>query len=127
MTIKRNLSNYLFYFISTILVLFLFNSNNIYASESVATQDVISKSLCNLIFTLSGGVAKAICIIALMASTIGFLSGKMQWMPFLTLIIGIFLLMGAAPTVNFITKQMGNDSIIDDSGVGAKCGTQRVE
>jgi type IV secretory pathway VirB2 component (pilin) len=121
MTIKRNLSNHLFYFILTILVLFLFNSNNIYASDSSGGQDVISKSLCNLIFTLSGGVAKAICIIALMAATIGFLSGKMQWMPFLTLIVGIFLLMGAAPTVNFITSQMGSNSALD-SELSQKCG-----
>ncbi len=65
-------------------------------------NDPIGYQLCKVVKVLSGSVAKAVAVVALMSVGIGLFMGKVNWGVALTTATGVVVIFGASSIVGFL-------------------------
>jgi type IV secretory pathway VirB2 component (pilin) len=96
----------LFLFMATIII---FSSNIAFVSSALATSnDIIGDTLCNVVYNLTGNIAKSIATIAIFAIGVGLFLGKINWSLALATSAGVGIIFSATPLINWI---LGGDQI----------------
>jgi len=101
----------LFLFMATIII---FSSNIAFLSSALAggttstSNDIIGDTLCNVVYNLTGNIAKSIATIAIFAIGVGLFLGKINWSLALATSAGVGIIFSATPLINWI---LGGDQI----------------
>jgi len=104
MKIIKNISKLLFF----LLLTGLFNNINISilnaAPPNIGDENAIVTVLCNIVKLLTGSIAKAVAIIAIVVVAVGLFMGKFSWGVGLATAIGISMIFGASSVVGWLAK-----------------------
>jgi type IV secretion system protein VirB2 len=76
------------------------NNRNAFGSE----QNAIVQVLCNVITLLTGNIARAVAVIAIVVVAIGLFLGKFSWGVGLATAIGIAMIFGASNVVDWLVN-----------------------
>ena len=79
------------------------------AGGTADTGDVLGNSLCALVQSLSGGIAKSIATVAIIGVAGGLLMGKFNWVTAMTVSVGVIIIFSAGKMVNWISGGTGNE------------------
>ena len=95
-----------FFFCFAAMLIF---SNDIAFADAATNDDIIGKTLCQLVSNLSGGIARSIATIAVFAVGVGLFLGKINWGIAAATTAGIAIVFGAQDLVKWLAPG-GNDS-----------------
>ena len=80
------------------------------ATSSGSGMDFVTDKLCNIIKFLTGGIGKAIAVLAIVILGVGAFFGKVNWGLAVTVTVGIIGIFGAFSIIEAVGSNSGSGS-----------------